>query len=184
MMEMGLKKHKQGNLNLIWAVCLRLFLKSRISLQILPVLVCQEDISVCTGCAQQQHDVSLMNKGLCRWIPADLTHKQTLFPQSPATCCNLMSRNMSGNANSFFFPVHCLQMHNWYQVLTLQKLSKIVTGDQKAVFAKQEEISPWLCSPVNLAGHVGWVRAAAPCASPGAYKSSLCYSLDHFSWLV
>lgn len=75
-------------------------------------------------------------------------------------------------------------MHNWYQVLTLQKLAKIVTGDQKAEFSKQEEISPWLCSPVNLAGHVGWVRAAAPYASPDAYRSSLCYSLDHFSWLV
>lgn len=86
-----------------------------------------------------------------------------------------------------FFPAACLQMPNWYQVLTLQKLAKIVTGDQKAVFARQKEISPWVCSPcwVNLADHVGWMSTAAPYQkSPSAHRRSPCYSLDHFSWLV
>lgn len=48
---------------------------------------------------------------------------------------------MSGNANSFFFPADCLKMHNWYQVVTLQKLAKIVTDAQKAGFARQKEFS-------------------------------------------
>lgn len=96
-----------------------------------------------------------------------------------------MSRNMSGMLIAFF-PAGCLQMHNWYQIVTLQKLAKIVTDDQKAVFPRQKEISPWFCSPcwVNLADHVGWLSAAAPYGSPSAYRCSPCYSLAHFSWPV
>lgn len=32
-------------------------------------------------------------------------------------------------------------MLNWYQVVTLQKLAKIVTDDQKVAFAREKEFS-------------------------------------------
>lgn len=50
-----------------------------------------------------------------------------------------------------FFPAGCLQMHNWYQVATLQKLAKIVTDDQKAEFARDKEFSLFGCvAPIEI----------------------------------
>lgn len=42
-------------------------------------------------------------------------------------------------------------MHNWYQVMTLQKLAKIVTDDQKAEFARDKEFSLFGCvAPIEI----------------------------------
>lgn len=51
-----------------------------------------------------------------------------------------------------FFPAGCLQMHKWYQVMTLQKLAKIVTDDQKAEFAREKEFSLFgFVAPIEIA---------------------------------
>lgn len=55
---------------------------------------------------------------------------------------------MVWKANSFL-PAGCLQMHNWYQVVTLQKLAKIVTDDQKVAFAGEKKFLPGFIDPVK-----------------------------------